>query len=63
MAEGKRVLSLDAEEHSLLVNGLNEFRNDCLRDGKPTEDVEDLLLKVIDAPAKRKQRWFDREAR
>lgn len=63
MAEGKRVLSLDAEEHSLLVNGLNEFRNDCLRDGKPTEDVEDLLLKVIDAPARRKQRWFDREAR
>ena len=63
MAEGKRVLSLDAEEHSLLVNGLNEFRNDCLRDGKPTEDVEDLLLKVIDAPPKRKQRWFDREAR
>ena len=63
MAEGKRVLSLDAEEHSLLVNGLNEFRNDCLRDGKPTEDVEDLILKVIDAPAKRKQRWFDREAR
>ena len=63
MAEGKRVLSLDAEEHSLLVNGLNEFRNDCLRDGKPTEDVEDLLLKVIDAPAKRKQRWFDRETR
>lgn len=63
MADGKRVLSLDAEEHSLLVNGLNEFRNDCLRDGKPTEDVEDLILKVIDAPAKRKQRWFDREAR
>ena len=63
MAEGKRVLSLDAEEHSLLVNGLNEFRNDCLRDGKPTEDVEDLLLKVIDAPARRKQRWFDREVR
>ncbi len=53
MAESKRILSLDAEEHGLLVNGLNEFRNECLREGKPTEDVEDLILKAIDAPTEK----------
>ena len=38
-------------------------RNDALRDGKPTEDVDDLILKVIDAPTKRQKRRADREAR
>ncbi len=63
MAESKRILSLDAEEHGLLVNGLNEFRNECLREGKPTEDVEDLILKAIDAPTEKKRKWFEREDR
>ena len=38
-------------------------RNDAIRDGKPTEDVEDLILKVIDAPTKQEKRRSDREAR
>ncbi len=50
MAESKRILALDPQEHGLLVNGLNEFRNECIREGKPTEDLEDLILKAIDAP-------------
>ena len=33
------------------------------RDGKPTEDVDDLILKVIDAPTKWEKRRSDREAR
>lgn len=50
MAEEKRVISVDGYEHRLMVAGLNDFRNDLLAGGKPTEDVDVLLLKVIDAP-------------
>lgn len=46
-----------------MVRGLTDFRNDALRDGKPTEDVDDLILKIIDAPTKREKRRADREAR
>jgi len=49
-------------EQRLLVNGMNRFRNDLIREELPTEDVDDVLLKIIDAPpAKRKK--ADREAR
>lgn len=59
----KKILSLDDFEQRLMVRGLTDFRNDALRDGKPTEDVDDLILKVIDAPTKREKRRADREAR
>ena len=59
----EKILSLDHFEQRLMVRGLTDFRNDALRDGKPTEDVDDLILKVIDAPTKREKRRADREAR
>ena len=60
--EEKVVVTLDNFEQRLLVNGLNDFRNDLLRDDKPTEDIDDLILKVIDAPKEKHRRSF-REAR
>ena len=63
MAKDNRIISVDDYEHRLMVAGLNDFRNDLLQDGKPTEDVDGLLLKVIDAPAKKHKRRADREAR
>lgn len=63
MAEEKRVVTLDDFEQRLMVNGLTDFRNDLLRADKPTEDVDDLILKVIDAPTKKEKRRADREAR
>ena len=35
-------------ECNLLVNGMNRFRNMLLEQDLPTEDVEDLLIKIID---------------
>ncbi len=61
MAE-KIVVTLDGFEQRLLVSGLNDFRNDLLKDDKPTEDVDDLILKVIDAPKEKHRRSF-RETR
>ena len=59
----KKILSLDDFEQRLMVRGLTDFRNDALRDGKPTEDVDGLILKVIEASTKREKRRADREAR
>ena len=63
MADEKRVVMLDDFEQRLMVNGLTDFRNDLLREDKPTEDVDDLILKVIDAPTKKEKRRTNREAR
>ena len=35
-------------ECDLLINGMNEFRNMLLAEDLPTEDVDELLLKIID---------------
>lgn len=63
MAEEKKVVTLDDFEQRLMVSGLLDFRNDLLRDEKPTEDINDLILKVIDAPTKKEKRRAGREAR
>lgn len=63
MAEEKKVVTLDDFEQRLMVSGLMDFRNDLLRDAKPTEDINDLILKAIDAPTKKEKRRADREAR
>nr|WP_325186306.1 hypothetical protein [uncultured Oscillibacter sp.] len=63
MRDEKRVVTLNNFEQRLMVAGLTDFRNDALRDGKPTEDLDGLILKVIDAPTKRQKRRADREAR
>lgn len=63
MSDKKRVIMLDDFEQRLMVNGLTDFRNDLLREDKPTEDVDNLILKVIDAPMKKEKRRSDREAR
>ena len=63
MGNGKVVVELDDFEQRLMVSGLADFRNDLIRDEKPTEDVDDLILKVIDAPTKKEKRKAAREAR
>lgn len=57
-----RVIEVDPFEHRVMMEALADRRNDFLAEKKPTEDVSDLLLKVIDAPVKKK-RWFDRDER
>ena len=63
MSGEKGVVTLDDFEQRLLVSGLADFRNDLIREDKPTEDVDDLILKVIDAPTQKEKRKADREAR
>ena len=62
-ADEKVVVTLDDFEQRLLVNGLTDSRNDLLREDKPTEDINELILKVIDAPTRKEKKKADREAR
>ena len=39
-------------ECNLLINGMNEFRNMLLAEDLPTDDVDELLLKIIDKSKK-----------
>lgn len=63
MAEDKVLVTLDSFEQRLLVSALTDFRNELLREEKPTEDVDGLLLKVIDAAPQKERKKADRAAR
>ena len=63
MADEKKVITLDDFEQRLMVSGLMDFRNDLMKEEKPTADINDLILKVIDAPTKKEKRKADREER
>lgn len=54
MKEEIKVLELDKYELGILINALNEFRNKMIKDGKDTEYVDEVLLRAIDAPSKKK---------
>lgn len=51
--EEKRVLTLDKYEQGVVINALNEMRNDLIGENRPTDAVDDVLLKAIDAPTKK----------
>ena len=51
--EEKRILTLDKYEHGVVVNALNEMRNDLLEVQRSTDIVDEVLLKAIDAPTKK----------
>ena len=52
----KRVLTLDRYEHGVVINALNEMRNDLLEEERPTDILDEVLLKVIGAPTKKEKR-------
>ena len=49
----KTKIFLSQDEWRVVVNSLNEKRNNLIADGKYTDAVDDLLLKVMSAPTKK----------
>ena len=43
----KRIVELNPEELRLAKHALLEFRNKLIAEGKPTKDVNELLLKIM----------------
>lgn len=42
-----RVLVLCAAERRLLINAMLAFRNKLLASGKPTDDINELLIRLM----------------
>jgi len=51
--ENIKVLELDKYEIGILINALNEFRNQLIQQKRETAPVDEVLLKAIDAPEKK----------
>ena len=56
MRREKRYIYMDSAEHRLAIVWMNHFRNKLIQGGKPTEDVDALLLKLWKAKARRRNR-------
>lgn len=57
--EKKYRLELDGYEYRIVVNALNDLRNSLIQQGRYTDAVDDLMIKVINTKPKRK--WFTKE--
>ena len=53
MKEKRRYFYLDDFNHRVLIGCLMTARNEYIHEGKPIEDVNELILKIIDAPSKK----------
>lgn len=59
--EEQRIIKLDKYDYGIIINALNEFRTKLIRENKSTEVVNDLLLKLLNIPVKRKSIFSKRE--
>ena len=49
----KYYLVLNDQEHRLIIESLNQLRNKLIADGKYTDAVDEVLLKIISAKQKK----------
>ena len=50
-------------EHQLMVTGLMEYRNALMEQGRPVDDVNDLIYRVVFASPPKRARKRSREER
>lgn len=54
MKESFKILELDKYELGIIINALNDLRNKLIHDQKDTMVIDEVLLKVLDAPEKKR---------
>ena len=52
--EKKRYIALDDSEWKIVINALNDLRNSLIRQGRYTDAVDDIMIKLINTNPKRK---------
>lgn len=52
----KRIIEVNEYQHGLILNALNDKRNELQEQGKDTEFVDDTLIDVMDAPQKKRKK-------
>lgn len=53
MREKKYYIVLDNFERRMLLNNLNDFRNKMISDGKYTDLLDEVIIKVVNTKPKR----------
>lgn len=61
MREPKYYIAMDECERGIIINSLNTLRNKLITNGRYTDAVDDILVKIAYAPIK-KFKTKDREA-
>ena len=61
MRERQHFVALDEYEHGIVIDSLNEKRNDLRSEGKSTDAVDDLIIKIGHAP-RRKFKVVEKES-
>ncbi len=59
MKEERYHIALDDYEQGIVIRSLNDERTSLIEQDKPTEDVDDLIIKIGNAP-KRKVKVVER---
>ena len=62
MKEEQNYIALNDYEHGIVIDSLNEKRNDLISEGKTTDAVDELIVKVGHAP-KKKFKVIERDKR
>ena len=67
MKEERYHIALDDYEHGVVIRALNDTKTDLMNEGKSTDAVDDLIIKVGYAPKKKfkviERKESDRESR
>ena len=67
MKEEHYHLALDDYEHGIIIRSLNDTKTELIKEGKTTDAVDDLIIKVGYAPKKKfkviERKNSDRESR
>ena len=53
MREERYLIALDQYDRNIILNALSHLRNQQIAEKRPTDPVDDLILKVSRAPTKR----------
>lgn len=61
--EEKRVFVINRYDYNFLLNVLNEYRHQLIKQGKSTELVNEMLLKLINTPMQKKALFRREKAR
>ena len=51
--EKKKVLALSKFEENVLINALNDRHNELLKENRPTDAIDELLIKTVNAPIRK----------
>jgi hypothetical protein len=57
----KKVIEVDEYQQRLIINSLNDKRNELVEQERPTDFVDEVLLLTMDAPTRRQKKREDKE--